>query len=50
MHSLVPQMGGARLPVTLETELEAESGVRMKETYMKGKVGALELPLTGITT
>ena len=39
-------MGNAALPFTVETELEVESDVRVKEVYLKGKVGSFEVPLS----
>lgn len=40
------QVGNAAIPFSVATELEVESGVRVKEVYVKGTVGGMEVPLS----
>jgi hypothetical protein len=43
-------VGGAKVKVQVVTDLEVESGLRLKESYVSGKIASLEIPLSTIKT
>jgi len=44
------KVGGAKVKVQVVTDLEVESGLRLKESYVSGKIASLEIPLSTIKT
>lgn len=42
------KVGPAKLDVSVTTELIAETGVRVKEEYVSGKIGTVDIPLKSI--
>jgi hypothetical protein len=40
----------SKVKVSVVTDLEVESGVRLKESYVSGKIGPIEIPLSTVKT